>query len=97
MHAFDINSSPKEFLCILIGVSLASYSCLGFDVSIEWDGKDGTPADEVGSQADQEVALDANHVPDDKGVDLDDGMVGLDKEDSQLEDDKSDSDDEDDD
>ena len=83
----------------LIGVfvSLANYSCLRFDMLFEWDGKDSAPANEVGLQGDQEIALDANHVLDDEGVDPDDGMVGLDKEDSLLEDDEFDSDDKDDD
>ena len=63
----------------------------------EWDGKDSAPANEVGLQGDQEIALDANHVLDDEGVDPDDGMVGLDKEDSLLEDDEFDSDNKDDD
>ena len=37
----------------------------------EWDGKDSAPANEVGLQGDQEIALDANHVLDDEGVDKD--------------------------
>ncbi|KAG9309134.1 hypothetical protein JVU11DRAFT_10841 [Chiua virens] len=38
---FDINSSPQEFLRILIGVSFSDYSMIGFDTTIKW----GVPAD----------------------------------------------------
>lgn len=87
-HAFDINSSPKEFLRILIGISLADYSCLGFDMSIEWDGKDGS-ADEVRSQDGEEIESDGDHAS--EGVDLnsDDGEVS-DEEDLEVEDDEED-------
>lgn len=86
-HTFDINTSPKEFLRILIGVSLADYSHLGFDTTIEWDGKDGTPGDGVGSQNDEEIPLD-DYVSYDEGLDPDDEIVEDDEED--CEDDSSD-------
>lgn len=79
-HPFDINSSPNKFLHILIGVSLTNYSCLGFDISIEWDGEDCVPANEVGLQDDKETVLDTNRVPDDEELDLHDEIVELDEE-----------------
>ena len=34
---FDINSSPLQFLHILIGISFSDYLNIGFDTSIRWD------------------------------------------------------------
>lgn len=35
-YGYDIDHFPREFLCILIGVSCAPNDTLGFDVSIHW-------------------------------------------------------------
>lgn len=55
-HAFDIHHSPKEFLHILLGISFADYSSLGFDMLI---GRVVHP--------DQEVTLDDEELVQDVG------------------------------
>ncbi|KAG6371483.1 hypothetical protein JVT61DRAFT_9518 [Boletus reticuloceps] len=86
-HSFDIHESPTVFLHILMGVSLANYSTLGFDMSIKWDGKVAEPDDE-------KIALDdEENVPDDKELEPDDEMAQADDE-SQLDDEEPDPGDE---
>lgn len=84
-HAFDIHRSPLEFLRMLMGVSLADYSTLGFDTSIQWDDEEAEPDDE-------KIALDDEvNLLDDEELAPDDEMAELENYDSQLDDEESDS------
>ena len=89
-HAFDIHCSPMDFLHILMGMSLANYSTLGFDMSIEWDGKETEPDDEKVSLDDEENAPDEENVLDDEELELDDEMADSDDDNSQLDDEEPD-------
>ncbi|KAG6371473.1 hypothetical protein JVT61DRAFT_9503 [Boletus reticuloceps] len=85
---FDINSSPLQFLHILMGISFSDYSNIGFDVSIRWDTLDKD------SESDRDDSEHSNSELREPSC-MDDPGITHSEEDSESEDPAEPSDDED--